>query len=137
MIDWLAVEMVCQGTRLALRPDEKRMVVRRLDHRMLAHADNNTDILPWQLRARDVAERLNMSLRNVQRLSANLPPADKQPCPVCREPMWVIRATGCVEPHGNRLNEQCPMSDRPTVSDSRPRGLAAIRPDLYAWLTPA
>ena len=129
-IDWLAVDMVCQGTRLAhLTPDERRMVIRRLEHRML-----NSDDWYWsqtsgaKLTARQVADRLAVTPRSVERFQAELPPATEQPCPVCREPMWVLD-TGTVEPHPDRLYRQCPMSGRQVL-----RGLAALRPDLYPWV---
>lgn len=128
-IDWRAVDMVCEGTRLALTTDEKRMVIRRLAPKMLSTGD-------WywakstaaKLTAGQVAERLQTSERSVQRTLSELPDADKRVCPVCMEDMWVLDS-GVVEPHADRLSEQCPMSGRPMLT-----GLAAIRPDLYQWL---
>ncbi len=66
-----------------------------------------------------------------QRLKDELPRAERQTCPVCREPMWVLDE-GKVEPHPDSLMEQCVMSDR--VMPPPLRGLAALRPDLYSWL---
>lgn len=148
-IDWLAVDMVCQGTRLAhLTPPEKKAAIRRLSSRMVATTDNTNDLLPHQLTAQTVAERLGMSRRNVERIKAELLDATERRCPVCGCRMWVLH-TNVVEPHGNGIHEECGMSDRlfgqvvglvPSPFGSfvrKPRGLAAVRPDLYGWLVPA
>jgi len=110
-IDWLAVDLVVSGQRLALRPDEKRAVIRRLESKMLVQGEQNQDVPPWRLTATQLAERMLMSKRNVERLASELPEADKAVCPVCRGPMWVLW-TGVVEPHGDGFHETCPMSDR-------------------------
>jgi len=147
-IDWLAVQMVCEGTRLPLSAAEKRMVIRRVEHRMLTATDNTTDISPGKIRARDLAELLDTSQRNVERVAADLPDADRRRCPVCKGWMWVL-PTGVVEEHGDGFHDTCPMTDRiaETVvgllqrpEGLRPkgvRGLAALRPDLYPWLVSA
>lgn len=122
-IDWLRVEMVCNGTPLKLTTDERRMVVRRLVDKMA----NSSSIYATGLTAEEVGRRLGVTPRSVERFKAELPPADKRTCPVCKEPMWVIGSE--VEPHPDRLFEECPMS----YSQTR-RGLAAIRPDLYQWV---
>ena len=131
-VDWLAVQMVCEGVRLSLTPNEKRMVIRRLESRMLLPHENGPYPPAGKLRGIDVADRLGIAVRSVERIIAELPAAEKNKCPVCREAIWVIRATAVVEAHGNAINEQCEMSGR--ALPAPPRGLAAVRPDLYAWL---
>ena len=124
-IDWLAVEMTVQGTRLALNRDEKLMAIRRLEHRMLAKGESD-----WlKLSAGQLAERLQICSRTVERLWAELPMANKVNCPVCREPMWAQLDGGVVEPHPDRMYDECPMSGQQML-----RGLAAVRPDLYGWV---
>jgi hypothetical protein len=131
-IDWLRVDWVCQGTALPLTPGEKRMVVRRLSDRMLDRNDGYWDRgTIGKLTAAQVAERLCVSERSVQRLRDEMPAATKKPCPVCHETMWILRDTNTVEAHPDRLYEQCPMSGQTLHTRS---GLAAVRPDLYGWL---
>lgn len=122
-IDWLAVEMVCNGTPLKLTTDERRMVMRRLDEKMIKSSS------PYAvgLSAEEVGRRLGVTSRSVERFQAQLPPADKRKCPVCGQTMWVIGAE--VEAHPDALFNECPMS----YSLTR-KGLAAIRPDLYRWV---
>ena len=143
-IDWLAVEMVCEGTRLShLTAQEKKAAIRRLSPRLVAANEKNRDLLPHQLTSDMVAERLGMSRRNVERIKADLPEAVQAICPVCRGRMWVLQ-TNVVEPHGNGIYEECEMSDRlfgqvvgllrSPFPTSQLRGLAAVRPDLYGWL---
>ena len=122
-IDWLRVDMVCNGTPLKLTTAERRMVMRRLSEKMA----RTPSIYDVGLSAEEVGRRLGVTARSVERFQAELPPADKRICPVCKEPMWVIGAE--VEPHPDRLFEECPMS----YSQTR-KGLAAIRPDLYRWM---
>jgi hypothetical protein len=124
MIDWLAVSMVCEGTPLKLTMMERRMAMRRLSERMLTRHDGPYSA--GKLSGEEVARRLQLDQRSVVRLNTNLRPATKTQCAVCREPMWVVN--GVVEPHPDRLLNECPMSNQRTRS-----GLAAIRPDLYAW----
>jgi hypothetical protein len=124
-IDWLAVDMVCSGASMHhLTRAERKMVVRRLADRMLRHGCSPYAV---GLSTDDLANRLGVSGREVERLKAELPDAQRQTCPVCHEPMWV--AAGVAEAHPDRLFSQCPMSGRQLRS-----GLAAIRPDLYGWL---
>jgi len=127
-IDWLLVDNVCRGIRyqFPLKPDEKRMVVRRLADKLLSHNDDG--VPPGKMSAHELAERLGVTGRSIERYKAALPPARKQTCPVCREPMWVLD-NGVVEPHGDRIFQECVMSGRQVL-----RGLAAQRPDLYPWL---
>jgi hypothetical protein len=108
------------------------MVVRRLDDRMLDRNDGYWDRATLgKLTAAQVAERLCVSERSVQRLRDELPAATKSPCPVCHETMWILRDTNTVEDHPDRLYEQCPMSGQTLQVRT---GLAAVRPDLYGWL---
>lgn len=124
-IDWLAVDMVCGGATMHhLTRTERKMAVRRLADRMLSYGCSTYSV---GLTSEDVGHRFGVSSREVERLKAELPDADKQTCPVCREPMWVV--AGVVEAHPDRLFIDCPMSGRQML-----RGLAAIRPDLYGWL---
>jgi hypothetical protein len=130
-IDWLAVDMVCQGTPLALNPSEKKMVIRRLSHRMLSQGDWYwSQTTASKLTAAQVAERLQTTERSVQRMRDELPDGERQVCPVCRQDMWVVE--GRVEAHPDSLFEQCPMSME--YLPAPVRGLAALRPDLFAWL---
>lgn len=125
MIDWLAVHMVVTGTPLKLTPTERKMAMRRLSERLLTLADSY--MCPGnKLTADEVARRLQVTPRSVVRYNTELPRAEKRVCPVCREPMWVV--DGVVEAHPDRLHIECPM----TATRVR-HGLAAIRPDLYAW----
>lgn len=127
-IDWYAVNTVCTE-RVAMRhltSDEKRMVVRRLLEKMRRTSSRNDHTIT----AGYVAELLGTTERSIERYIAELPPADKRTCPVCREDMWVIGSE--VEPHPDRLLDECPMS----YSQTR-KGLAAIRPDLYRWMDEA
>lgn len=128
-LDWLAIDMVCQGTRLALKPREKLMVVRRMKPRMLSLNDPYwSQATAAKITAEQLAERLNTTARSVQRMLAELPPATKSCCPVCHQTMWIIDATQTVEAHADALFHQCPMSGRAMLT-----GLAAHRPDLYQW----
>ena len=122
-IDWLAVEMVCNGTALRLTAVERRMVMRRLADKMA----RTGSVYETGLTAEEVARRLGCTSRSVERFKNDLPPADKRKCPVCGNPMWVI--AGRVEAHPDRLFNECLMSGRYVRS-----GLAAERPDLYLWL---
>jgi len=134
MIDWTAVEMVCQGTSLDLKPDERKMVIRRLDQRMLTNVDRTKNY--WspttsaKLTCEQVAERLRISARSVERIQTDLPKADKRVCPDCMEDMWVTE-DGLIEAHPDRFGEQCPASGWQAR-----RGLAAIRPELFPWYSP-
>ena len=129
-IDWLAVDMVCQGTSLALTSDEKKMVIRRLAPRMLTATDWHwAQATANKLTTGQVAERLQLSERSLERIKDQLPLANSATCPVCRERMWVMVKDGIVEAHSDSRYQQCPMSGRQVL-----RGLAAIRPDLYRWL---
>lgn len=129
-IDWLAVDFVCQGATLKLRAAEKAAVVRRMDDRMLGNGQNVGPV--GKLSAAQLAERLCTTEKSVQRFRSDLPLASRDVCRVCREPIWVVVDTGLVEAHPDRLMVECPMSGKPM-----PRGLAAVRPDLYRWAVPA
>lgn len=109
MIDWLRVDMVCNGTRLSLTPDEKRMVLRRLAPKMMKPGDSRH--YAGKLTTIDVAHRLDTTDRSVMRLMQDMPAADKHTCPVCREPMWVV--SGVVEAHPDSLLQECPLSGQP------------------------
>ena len=123
-IDWLAVHwVVSEGTALKLHTAERRMAMRRLADKMLKNTDS-----PYaqKLTAFEVARRLHITDRSVIRYLADMQPGEKRICPVCREDMWVV--DGVVEAHPDRLFTECPMSGTQVR-----RGLAAIRPELYAW----
>ena len=125
-IDWLAVEWVCSGVVLKLKPQEKRAVIRRLMPRMLENRESS--FYTNKLSSTEVARRMVTTERSVERYKAELAGATETSCPHCRQRMWVI--AGQIAPHPNvQLSEDCPMSGRETV-----RGLAATRPDLYRWL---
>ena len=98
-IDWLRVDMVCNGTPLKLTTAERRMVMRRLGEKMA----RTPSIYDVGLSAEEVGRRLGVTARSVERFQAELPPADKRTCPVCKETMCVIGAE--VEPHPDRLFE--------------------------------
>lgn len=107
-IDWLAVDFVCQGASLALKPDEKRAVVRQLSPRMLRpDEDFWSPATAAKISARTVAERLRIDPRSVQRIRDELPPATKGRCPHCREQVWVLE-NGAIEPHANQYYDDCP-----------------------------
>lgn len=123
-IDWQAVHwVVTEGFPLKLHTNERRMAIRRLADKMQKVNDS-----PYcgKLTSYEVARRLQITDRSVIRYLQEMVPADKKVCPVCREPMWI--ADGIVEPHPDRLFSECPMSGTQVR-----RGLAAIRPELYAW----
>jgi hypothetical protein len=124
-IDWLAVEMVCNGATLQLTGDEKRVAMRRLSEKMLTNSDCYYSS-SHKLTAEEISRRMKTTTRSVQRLNSDLPPAHKTTCPVCRQTMWI--SNGVVEPHPDSLYVDCPMTGRQTL-----RGLAAVRPDLYRW----
>ena len=114
-----------------LTPTEKRMVLRRLSERML-HLDDwhYATTTTVKLTTSTVAEWLSTTPRSVQRTLSELPKADKDVCPVCKETMWVVN--DIVEAHPDRLMDTCVMTGR--VFGTRKRGLALVRPDLYEWL---
>ena len=128
-IDWLAVDMVCSGASMALHPDERRAALRRMAARMIVNGDSMYDY-SGLLSAEEVGRRIRMDVRSVQRIRSGLPPATETTCPVCRERVWV--AGNVVEPHPDRLLEDCPMGGR--AMPAPVRGLAALRPDLFRWL---
>lgn len=106
-LDWLAVQLACDGHRMPLRfPDERRAVVRFYEHRMLNVGDNQVDLAPGVVTARDVARLIGTTARSVQRIRGNMPRAVKRTCPQCGEPMWRCD-DGTVELHPNRWNETC------------------------------
>lgn len=124
-VDWQAVHwVVSEGTPLKLHTNERRMAMRRLADKML----KNTDSIycTGKLTAFEVARRLQITDRSVIRYLAEMSPGEKRICPVCREDMWIV--DGVVEEHPDRLFSECPMSGTQVR-----RGLAAIRPELYAW----
>lgn len=135
-IDWLAVDMVCQGVALKLTPAEKRAAIRRMAPRMLTRREAMEDY--WspstaaKLTAGQVAQRIHATERSVSRLLSELPPTEQRDCPACREPMWVRLSDNTVEPHADRIFEQCPMSGKRI---GVLRGLASIRPDLFGWVS--
>lgn len=124
-IDWYAVHcVVSEGIVLKLHAEERKMVVRRLAERMISrneHPHGN------KLSQEEIGRRLQCTSRTVLRDCADLEPGIKQTCPVCGEPMWVVR--GVVEAHPDRCHIECPMSGRVGR-----RGLAALRPELYLWV---
>lgn len=123
-IDWLAVYYVCrEGLALKLTTAERKMAVRRMRERM---ANRNETPNGHQITHDEAGRRCGCDARTILRDLRELPAADKQRCPVCREPMWVVN--GIVEAHPDAVHNECPMSGRQVR-----RGLAAIRPDLYAW----
>lgn len=107
-IDWVAVDFVVNGSQLALRPCEKRAVIRRLADRMRPIHATNWDTR-WKWTSEDIADRMYVSARQVQRMKDELPQAEKTLCPVCGQDMWVW-VNGVVEAHPDALNQECPMS---------------------------
>lgn len=123
-IDWYAVHcVVSEGIVLKLHAEERRMAIRRLAERMVRP---NQPLRGNKLSQEEIGRRLQCTSRTVLRDCAALEPGIKQTCPVCGEPMWVV--AGLIEAHPDGCHIECPMSGRPGR-----RGLAAIRPDLYAW----
>lgn len=125
-IDWLAVDMVCTGTPLKLRKEERVAAVRRMSERMLKPSEHDYD--GRKLSCTEVARRLQVDERSVLRYTTELAPGEKKRCPVCRQDMWVV--FGTVEPHSNSIFQECVMSGRQLL-----KGLASERPDLYRWVT--
>lgn len=106
-LDWLAVQLATEGKRTVLRyPEERRAVVRFYTRRMLNFGDNPVDLPPGIITAHEVAAMIGTTARSVQRIRGELPPAVKQRCPRCSEPMW-RREDGSVEPHPDRWNQTC------------------------------
>lgn len=108
-IDWFAVECAVTGTPMRLNAAEQRAAVRRLTDKMrplaaCAPQTGNTITLD------DVAALIGCSDRQVIRLKVELPDADEQKCPVCRQQMWVWH-NGVIEPHPDALNIECPASN--------------------------
>ncbi len=140
-IDWRAVNNAVDGTPQILnRPEEKTAVIRRLQHRMLTPDDWHwSPKTATKLTCEQVASRIlvtkgggpprPMATRSVERIAAALPPATRYVCPDCGEDMWVTDA-GIVEPHPTRFADQCGASGLQAR-----QGLAAIRPDLYPWIS--
>lgn len=124
-IDWLAVEHVCSGYTMKLTDEEQLVALRRLLPRMAAAGE--WTCYSQTLTTAEVARRMGIDERTLQRRKQILPDAEKRFCPVCRNDMWVL-ADGTVEPHPAALQRECPMSGRTTL-----RGLAAYRPELYRW----
>lgn len=106
-VDWFAVDCVLNGTTLPLTPDERRMVVRRMEHRLLVMGHHD---VPGMLTAAELGERMGCTARTVDRISATLPPADKMVCDVCRCDMWVLR-NDVIEPHSDFIFKDCPTSN--------------------------
>lgn len=134
-IDWQAVNVVVKEHRpQRLRPDEKRMAVRRLSRRMLDNSDCGNYWSPSyaaKITASQVAEWLFTTERSVQRIKDDLPPAVEQRCPECGEPCWVY-PNRMIEAHPDRFRVECEASD--TQLPAPLQGLAAVRPDLYRWV---
>ena len=108
-IDWRAVQFVCEGEKLRLSVEEKRMVIRRMEHRLLCNGDSIWTCTASKITADELAERMHTSARSVQRIRELLPHAHKRTCPDCGEPMWVYD-DGTVEAHPRRTLEQCGFS---------------------------
>jgi hypothetical protein len=128
-IDWPSVDYVVTiGPLHGLRVPEKKMAVRRFAEKM----NRTPSIYAAGLTTGEVAHRLGITERSVERTLAQLPPGVKNNCPKCGEFMWVV--DGIVEAHPGRLLDKgdCEMSNKQMF-----RGLAAIRPDLYRWLEAA
>ena len=131
-IDWRAVILACDGVAMGpLDSTEKRMAIRRLNDRMVNARETGNYAMrsDGKLTSGEVARRLRTTDRNVVRLRAEMTPAHRMFCPECGEDMWVIVATGIVEAHPDRWADQCRASGHPART-----GLAAIRPELYAWI---
>jgi len=131
-IDWRAVILACEGVSMGpLDATEKRLAIRRLDERMVNAGDkgNYTMRSDGKITGEEVARRLRTTDRNVVRMRAEMAPANCMTCPECGEDMWVIVATGIVEAHPDRFADECRASGHPART-----GLAAIRPELYAWI---
>lgn len=106
--DWFAVDCVLGGTPLNLTYEERRAAVRRLLPRMVMA--NATRPRPDSLTYAEVASRIGCNERTVERIVAELPPADKLQCDVCGEQMWVRHDGDIIEPHSDYLFKECPTS---------------------------
>jgi len=107
-IDWHIVDVVCNGTIAPLTVEERDAALRRMADRML---DNSDSYLSGnKITTVEVARRLGVNERTVQRMKAALPESVRELCPVCRQTMWIVE--DIVEPHPDSLNQECPMSNR-------------------------
>lgn len=112
-IDWFAVDCVLGGTSLPLNAEERKAVVRRVQHRLLPYGLNEDGI---HISIRTLADRMGCTERAVSHIQMKLPPADKLVCDVCNCEMWV-RRDDVIEPHSDYLFKQCPMSGTPFEAD--------------------
>lgn len=133
-IDWQAVTFTVSGTRMPnLTPDERRMVVRRLKHRLETVSGCTLPPLPGRLSTAMVAQRLGVTDRSVERVLADLGEAPKRDCPVCGTQMWLL-PDSLVEAHPDSLLNQCPLSNY-LLDTITPDDLTALSVSwLAGWL---
>ena len=106
-IDWFAVDCVLGGTKLPLNAEERKAVVRRMEHRLLPIGVN---CAPGMLTSEQLGDRMGCGERAVEHIRSKLPAADKLQCDVCGEQMWVRHDGDIIEPHSDYLFKECPTS---------------------------
>lgn len=111
-VDWLAVEFVCNGTRMRLGKDKAtlRAAVLRM---------------PYSITMEETADRLGVITRRCQRI---LEDAGAEKCPSCRR-LMLIPADRIVPLHLNGTGLRCRMGGFHMDDAAR---AAAIRRDRYA-----
>jgi hypothetical protein len=108
-IDWLAVTWVCEGKALPLSAAEKRVVVRQMSDQVICNGGSGEYPPPGKLFLRQLAERLGMSVRSIDRIRAGLPRATKRLCPHCKGSAWVLDS-GAVEEHCDGFYFPCSLT---------------------------
>lgn len=114
-IDWFAVDVVCGGGQMRLRPQERRAVVRRMDDKLL-HMNMKARDQSGKISIEALADRMFCTPRTAQRIKDELPPADKRTCPVCGQHMWVW-PNEIVEAHPDSFYNECPLSNTPAIDE--------------------
>jgi hypothetical protein len=109
-VDWLAIENVILGFSAPLNSAEKRLVVRRLAHRLMSITDNRSLVPPGMITQAQLGKRMGVTSDAVTQILRRLPPATRRRCPDCRSAMWVFDASGVVEEHSNGFLDRCRMS---------------------------
>jgi hypothetical protein len=114
-IDWRAVYWLVNGDRKQitdLNKNEQRAVIRRLQDKMIPPTGRlHHDPYPWMLTHDEIGERIGVSSRTIMRIQDELPYAHNDDCPVCGCHMWVHDHDSYVEPHPDRLMNECPLSN--------------------------
>lgn len=113
-VDWLAVEIVCTGTRMRLAGDPATLAaaIRAIGH---------------DLTMEQIAERLGTTTRQVQRV---LEESGAIHCPSCRRS--VLLQDEIVPRHVNANGFRCRMSGYPVTDSERVRQIRADRRQIWS-----